>query len=267
MRIGWRDGREDPRAGRRREARPRPAGRASADRRGRGQLRRRSQVPDLRRRPRERRRSCGPTEGRNAASLQAFFDGLTTSRRPRSRRSRSTCPPAMRKRSAPTRASRTPRSCFDPFHVVQLGGKAADQVRRDEYNQHGRSATGDGQVDQGHALQPAQGPRQADRQAAAQARRGRAHQQARCTARSCSTASCATSTSVPKHEARRAPRRVARVGIPLPAETVRQARPHDPQAQARRARRDRARARATSAFHTAPPGEVVVVMPSAAGLG
>ena len=34
--------------------------------------------------------------------------------------------------------------CFDPFHVVQLGSKAADQVRRDEYNQHGRSATGEG---------------------------------------------------------------------------------------------------------------------------
>ena len=30
---------------------------------------------------------------------------------------------------------------FDPFHVVQLGGKATDQVRRDEYNQHGRSST------------------------------------------------------------------------------------------------------------------------------
>jgi hypothetical protein len=31
-----------------------------------------------------------------------------------------------------------------PIHVVQLGGKAADQVRRDEYNRHGRSATGEG---------------------------------------------------------------------------------------------------------------------------
>jgi len=31
--------------------------------------------------------------------------------------------------------------CFDPFHVVQLGGKACDQVRRDEYNIHGRSST------------------------------------------------------------------------------------------------------------------------------
>ena len=36
------------------------------------------------------------------------------------------------------------RSCFDPFHVVQLGGKAADQVRREEYNRHGRSSTGEG---------------------------------------------------------------------------------------------------------------------------
>ena len=46
---------------------------------------------------------------------------------------------------------------------------------------------------------------------------------------------------VPKHEARRAPRRVARVGIPLAAETVRQARAHDPQTQSRRARSGRDR--------------------------
>ena len=31
--------------------------------------------------------------------------------------------------------------CFDPFHVVQLGGRATDQVRRDEYNRHGRSSS------------------------------------------------------------------------------------------------------------------------------
>jgi transposase len=30
---------------------------------------------------------------------------------------------------------------FDPFHVCQLGSKATDQVRRAEYNQHGRSGT------------------------------------------------------------------------------------------------------------------------------
>ena len=33
---------------------------------------------------------------------------------------------------------------FDPFHVVQLGGKAADQLRRDKYNRHGRSSTREG---------------------------------------------------------------------------------------------------------------------------
>jgi transposase len=83
------------------------------------------------------------TEGRNAASLQAFFDQLTDEQKRRSGRSRSTCPPAMRRRS---RARGTPDAqvCFDPFHVVKLGGKAADQVRRDEYNQHGRSSTGEG---------------------------------------------------------------------------------------------------------------------------
>ena len=47
-----------------------------------------------------------------------------------------------------------------------------------------------------------------------------------------STASCATSTELPKARSRRAPRRVAGVGVPLASQTVRQARPHDPQAQA-----------------------------------
>jgi len=48
----------------------------------------------------------------------------------------------MRKRSADR--SRTPEIAFDPFHVVKLGGEAADKVRREEYNAHGRSSTGDG---------------------------------------------------------------------------------------------------------------------------
>lgn len=34
--------------------------------------------------------------------------------------------------------------CFDPFQVCPLGGRAADEVRREEYNRHGRSATGKG---------------------------------------------------------------------------------------------------------------------------
>ena len=53
------DGRQDPRAGRGREARSEPAGRARADRRGRGLIRGRSQVPDLRGRPRDGRDRVG----------------------------------------------------------------------------------------------------------------------------------------------------------------------------------------------------------------
>lgn len=32
-------------------------------------------------------------------------------------------------------------NCFDPFHVVRLGARATDQVRRDEWNAHDRSHT------------------------------------------------------------------------------------------------------------------------------
>jgi len=31
--------------------------------------------------------------------------------------------------------------CFDPFHVVRLGQRAVDQVRRDEWIAHDRSHT------------------------------------------------------------------------------------------------------------------------------
>ena len=48
----------------------------------------------------------------------------------------------MRKRSA--NAVPDARVCFDPFHVVQLGSKATDQVRRAEYNKHGRSGSDTG---------------------------------------------------------------------------------------------------------------------------
>ena len=34
--------------------------------------------------------------------------------------------------------------CFDPFHVVRLGARATDQVRRDEWNRHDRSHTPEG---------------------------------------------------------------------------------------------------------------------------
>ena len=80
-------------------------------------------------------------QGRNAASLQAFFDGLTVEQKA------SIKAVSIDMSAGYENAIRAPKGvphaevCFDPFHVVQLGGKAADQVRRDEYNQHGRSGT------------------------------------------------------------------------------------------------------------------------------
>jgi transposase len=82
------------------------------------------------------------TEGRNAASLQAFFDGLTDEQKQSIRAVSIDMSAGYEK--AVTEAVPDAQVCFDPFHVVRLGGKAADQVRRDEYNQHGRSSTGEG---------------------------------------------------------------------------------------------------------------------------
>jgi transposase len=82
------------------------------------------------------------TEGRNAASLQAFFDGLSDEQKASIRAV------SIDMSAGYENAIRDPDNglahaevCFDPFHVVQLGGKACDQVRRDEYNTHGRSST------------------------------------------------------------------------------------------------------------------------------
>jgi transposase len=85
------------------------------------------------------------TEGRNADSLKAFFAGLTTEQKASIRAV------SIDMSAGYENAIRDPdhgvphaQVCFDPFHVAQLGSKAADQVRRDEYNRHGRSATGGG---------------------------------------------------------------------------------------------------------------------------
>jgi len=84
------------------------------------------------------------TEGRNAASLQAFFDGLSDEQKASIRAV------SIDMSAGYEKAIRAPdgvphaQVCFDPFHVVQLGGKACDQVRRDEYNKHGRSSTDTG---------------------------------------------------------------------------------------------------------------------------
>ena len=58
-----------------------------------------------------------------------------------------------------------------------------------------------------------------------------------------------------------------RVGPTLPPAAVRQARPDDHRPARRDPRRDPVTDSPTSAFHTAPPGVFVVVMPSATGPG
>jgi transposase len=79
--------------------------------------------------------------GRNAATLQAFFDELSDEQKA------SIQAVSIDMSAGYEKAIRAPEGiphaqvCFDPFHVVQLGSRATDQVRRAEYNQHGRSST------------------------------------------------------------------------------------------------------------------------------
>jgi hypothetical protein len=87
-----------------------------------------------------------------------------------------------------------------------------------------------GQMNQRHALQPAQGHRQTDHRAAAQARLGRNHQQTD-VPRVPALRRASLHLQAAQRRGRRAPRRVALLDISLAAETVRQARPHDPQTQ------------------------------------
>ena len=165
------------------------------------------------------------TEGRNATSLQAFFDGLTDEQKASIRAVSIDMSAGYEK--AITEAVPDAQVCFDPFHVIQLGSKAADQVRRAEYNRHGRSSTGEGKWIKGTRYSLLKGHRQADRRPAAQARRGRDHQQAH-VPRVPALRRATLHLQGPQGGSGRAPRRVARVGIPLPPKTVRQARPHDP---------------------------------------
>lgn len=82
--------------------------------------------------------------GRNADTLQGFFEELTDEQE------QSITAVSINMSAGYEKAIRAPEGlphaevCFDPFHVCQLAGKATDQVRRDEYNRHGRSSTGEG---------------------------------------------------------------------------------------------------------------------------
>jgi transposase len=76
--------------------------------------------------------------GRNAATLQAFFDLLGD-------RKDSIRAVSIDMSGGYQQAIREnlpdAEICFDPFHVVRLAQRAVDQVRRDEWNAHDRSHT------------------------------------------------------------------------------------------------------------------------------
>jgi transposase len=84
------------------------------------------------------------TEGRNAASLQAFFDQLTDDQKASIQAVSIDMSAGYEKAIRSEQGLPHAEVCFDPFHVIKLAGDAVDKVRRDEYNKHGRSATGEG---------------------------------------------------------------------------------------------------------------------------
>jgi len=92
----------------------------------------------------EKPRIVWAAPGRNAASLQAFFDQLTDEQKASIEAVSIDMSAGYEKAIRAEQGVPHAQVCFDPFHVVQLASKAADQVRRDEYNHHGRSSTGEG---------------------------------------------------------------------------------------------------------------------------
>ena len=176
------------------------------------------------------------TEGRNAASLQAFFDGLTKEQKASIRAVSIDMSAGYEK--AITQAVPDAQVCFDPFHVVQLGSKATDQVRREEYNRHGRSSSSEGEWIKG------------TRYSLLKDTAKQTPKQLPSSPRSCSPTSVYRAFllygelrylyKIPNTKPPSASTPGSR-GPRAPAETVRQTRPNDPQTQTGGARRGRAR--------------------------
>ena len=79
--------------------------------------------------------------GRNAATLQAFFDGLGERRQSIKAVS---IDMSAGYENAVNAALPAAEVCFDPFHVVALAGRAVDEVRRAEWRSHGKSGSSGG---------------------------------------------------------------------------------------------------------------------------
>ena len=78
-------------------------------------------------------------EGRNRATLQAFFDELGDDGRASIKAV--SIDMSAGYENAVRAAVPAAEVCFDPWHVVKLAGEAVDQVRRREWNAQGKSQT------------------------------------------------------------------------------------------------------------------------------
>jgi transposase len=78
-------------------------------------------------------------EGRNAATLQAFFDQLDDEGKASIKAV--SIDMSAGYENAIRAAVPSAEVCFDPWHVVKLAGEAVDQVRRAEWNAQGKSKT------------------------------------------------------------------------------------------------------------------------------
>ncbi len=79
--------------------------------------------------------------GRNAATLQAFFDRLSDEQKASIKAVSIDMSAGYEKAIRSKEGVPHAEVVFDPFHVCQLGSRATDQVRRAEYNKHGRSGS------------------------------------------------------------------------------------------------------------------------------
>jgi transposase len=184
---------------------------------------------------------CAP--GRNAATLRAFFDLL-------GERKSSIRAVSIDMSGGYEKAIREEipdaEVCFDPFHVVRLAQRAVDQVRRDEWNAHERSHTKTGRWIKGTRWSLLKAPA---KQKPEQLQLLAEVQQAN---RSLYRAFLLKEELRLLYQLERpalappAPRRLARVGLQITAQTLRQARAHHPPPTPRHPHRDPSSPRSAS---------------------